>query len=140
MFAMPGLRAFALAARREGEGVSCDADGVFVGGVPLLQSPGARNPYWRVRPAVDLNKDLTVRYRLPIDIASKSGVLALIAAALNRGDLAMAAIAAVQMQFPDPPLLAKRAESLDEIARRARELIRSGLRPIRLPRLQLEIF
>jgi hypothetical protein len=51
----------------------------------------------------------------------------LVAAALNRGDLVMAAIAAVQLQFPDPPSLANRAESQDEIAPRAREPIRSGL-------------
>jgi hypothetical protein len=127
MLAMPGLRTFALAAKPGSEGVSCDARGVSVGGVPLLQGPGARNPFWSVRQLGDLNKDLSARYRLPIDIASKSSALALIAVALNRGDLAMAAIAAVQMQIPDPPLLAKRAENLDEITQRARDLNRSGL-------------
>ena len=127
MLAMPGLRAFALAAKRGYDGVSCDADGVFVGSVPLLQPPSVGSPYWTARPGADLNKELTARYRLPIDIASKAGALALIAAALNHGDLAMAAIAAVQMQLPDPPSLAKRTESLDEITHRARELTRSGL-------------
>ena len=39
----------------------------------------------------------------------------------------MAAIAAVQMQFPDPPPLAKGAESSAELRRRAAELHRSGL-------------
>ena len=39
----------------------------------------------------------------------------------------MAAIATVQMQFPDPPPLAKAAESDDEIICRAAELSRSGL-------------
>ncbi|MGA3309832.1 MAG: AHH domain-containing protein [Xanthobacteraceae bacterium] len=58
---------------------------------------------------------------------AKAGALALIAIALNRGDLAMVAIATVQMQFPDPPPLAKAAESDDEIIRRAAELCRSGL-------------
>lgn len=127
MLAMPEFRAFALAAKRESEGVSCDADGVFVGGVPLLRSPGAKNPCWGVRPIAELNKQLSVRYRLPIDISAKASSLALIAAALNRGDLATAAIAAVQMQIPDPPPLALRAESSDEIAHRARALNRSGL-------------
>ena len=127
MLAMPGLRGFALAAKPGSEGVSCDARGVSVGGVPLLQPPGASNPFWSVRQLGELNKDLSVRYRLRIDIASKSSSLALIAAALNRGDIAMAAIAAVQMQMPDPPPLAKCAENLDEIIRRARELNRSGL-------------
>ena len=107
MLAMPGMRAFSLAAKRGNEGVSCDASGVFVGGVPLLRPPSAEKRYWTVRPAAEINEELTARYRLPIDIASKAGALALIAAALNRGDLAMTAIAAVQMQFPDPPPLAK---------------------------------
>ncbi len=127
MLAMPGLRAFSLAAKRGAEGVSCDADGVFIGGVPLLQSPSAERRYWTARPAAEINEDLTARYRLPIDIASKAGGLALIAAALNRGDLAMAAIAAVQMQFPDPPPFTKVGESLDELVCRGRELSRSGL-------------
>jgi hypothetical protein len=127
MLAMPGLRAFSLAAKRGSEGVSCDANGVFVGGIPLLQPPGTGNACWCVRPVVELNTELTARYRLPIDLASKAGALALISAALNRGDLAMAAIAAVQMQFPDPPSLAKRTEGRDEIARRAQELARSNL-------------
>jgi len=127
MLALPGMRAFSLASRRGGEGVSCDAHGVFVGGVPLLNAPSAETQYWTVRPIPEINEGLTARYRLPIDIASRAGALALIAAALNRGDLAMAAIAAVQMQFSDPPPLAKAAESPDEIVRRARELGRSGL-------------
>lgn len=126
MLAMLGLRAFSLAARRGGEGVWCDADGVFVGGVPLLHSPRAEQQYWTARPAAEINEELTARYRLPIDIASRAGALALIAAALNRGDLAIAAIATVQMQFPDPPPLGKTGESQDEIVCRAREFGRSG--------------
>jgi hypothetical protein len=127
MLAMPGLRAFSLAEKQGSEGVSCGAYGVFAGGIPLLEAPDAGNRYRSVRPAAEINKELAARYRLPIDIASKAGALALIATALNRGDVAMAAIAAVQMQIPDPPPLAKRAETSDEIARRARELFRSGL-------------
>ena len=127
MLAMPGLRTFSLAAKRGSEGVSCDAHGIFVGGVPLLHPPSAERRYWTPRPAAEINEELEARYRLPIDIACKASALALIAAALNRGDLAMAAIAAVQMQFPDPPALAKRWEDREDIARRARELARSGL-------------
>jgi hypothetical protein len=127
MLATPGLRVFSLAAKRGSEGVSCDAQGIFVGGVPLLQAPSEGNRYWRVRPVAELNKELTARYRLPIDLASKVGGLALIAAALNRGDLAMAAIAAVQMQFPEPPPLEQGSEKPQETVRRAQELVRSGL-------------
>ena len=127
MLAMPGLRAFSLAAKRGAEGVSCDTDGVFIGGVPLLRSPRVGNSLWSVRPLVELNEELSIRYRLPIDIAPKAGGLGLIAAALNRGDVSMAAIAAVQMKVPDPPPVAKRTENSVELARRIRELIRSGL-------------
>jgi hypothetical protein len=127
MFAMPGLRGFSLTATRESDGVSCSADGVFIGDVPLLQLPDAENSSWTVRSIAELNKELSARYRLPIDIASKAGALALIATAFNRGDLAMAAIATVQMRFPDPPPLAKTIENREEISARAHELIRSGL-------------
>ena len=127
MLAMPGMRAFSLAAKRGNEGVSCDASGVFVGGVPLLHPPSAERQYWTVRPAAEINEELTVRYGLPIDFGSKAGAVSLIAAALNRGDLAIASIAVVQMQFPDPPPFGKTGESQDEVVRRARELDRSGL-------------
>ena len=91
MLAMPGLRVFSLAAKQGSEGISCDVDGVFVGGIPILQPPGAGNALWRVRPLVELNKELTGRYRLPINVAAKASGFALIAAAFNRGDVAMAA-------------------------------------------------
>ena len=123
MLAMPGLRAFRLAPDRDGGGVSCSADGVFIGHVPLLEKRGS----WNVRPVDALNRELTASYRLPIDVASKSGALALIANAFNRGDLALAAIATVQMQFPDPPPLAKTAETHEQLKRRAVELHYSRL-------------
>lgn len=129
MFAMPGLRAFSLAAARGRGGVSCDADGVFVGDVaPLVRKQSRYGAgAWSVRPIDEINDELTALYQLPIDVAGKANALALIAAALNRGDLAMAAIATVQMQFPDPPPLAKRDESDEELTRRAAELHQSGL-------------
>lgn len=68
MLAMPGVRAFSLAAR--GRGVSCDGDGVFVSDVALLVRK--QNPYsagvWSVRPTEELNDGLTALYRLPIDV------------------------------------------------------------------------
>jgi hypothetical protein len=129
MFVVPGLRVFSLAAGRDSGGVSCDAHGVFVDGVPLLrrERESDRNEPWTVRPLAELNEELSARYRLPVDITAKAGALALIAKALNRDDLAMAAFATVQMQFPDPPLLTKGAESAGEIMQRALELHRSRL-------------
>jgi len=126
MLPLSGLRAFSLSAGRTSGGVSCDADGVFVGGIPLLARSGTAAG-WTVRSAAEFNDELTERYRLPVDVAGKAGALKLIASALNRGDLAMAAIATVQMQFPDPPPLSKGFETDDEIARRAAELWQSGL-------------
>jgi hypothetical protein len=129
MFAMPGARAFTLAPSRHSGGVAFDEEGVFVGGVPLLKREQTSNGFahWSVRPLDALDAELTVVYRLPIDIARKANALARIAAALNRGDRATAAIATVHMQFPDPPPLAKGAESRAELERRAVELAQSGL-------------
>lgn len=88
---------------------------------------GGANGYWGIRPMRELNNELSALYRLPVDAARKANALQLIATALNHDDLAMAAIATVQMQFPDPPWLAKGAETCEEMARRAAELCRSGL-------------
>jgi hypothetical protein len=109
MHAMLGLRGFSLAWQRTADGVSCGEDGVFVGDVPLLNCSRAfGNERWNVRPINEINDDLAGIYRLPLDPTAKLNAIALVAAALNRGDLAMAAIATVQMRFPDPPAL-KRA-------------------------------
>lgn len=124
MLAMPGMRGFAVAAAPSADAVSCNAQGVFIGHVPLLEKLGGR---WTPRRVPELNDELTACYRLPICISAKTNALSLIAAALNRGDLAMVAIAAVQMQLPDPPGLAKGVEHPDGILRRARELACSGL-------------
>lgn len=128
MHPMPGLRGFSLAWRRSGHNVSCGEDGVFVGNVALLnRSSTFGKELWTVRPINELNDDLTNLYRLPVDATGKLGAMSLVAVALNRGDPATAAIATVQMQFPDPPRLEKGTEARQEIARRADELFRSGL-------------
>src|SRR4029077_12080839 len=94
MVAIPGLRAFSLSQSRDDGRVSCDAQGVFVGGVPLLRQERGSG-WWTVRPLAELNDELTASYRLPIDIAAKAGALAFIAKALKPGDLSFAALAAV---------------------------------------------
>lgn len=137
MLAMVGARGFALAAERANGGVYCGAEGVFVGNVPLLKRDGMAGA-WSACPIAELNHELTDHYRLPVDIAVKANSLALIAHALNRGDLAMAAIATVQMQLPDPPI-ANTAETYGEVTTRAAELDRCGLLkfwdPLKHPRL-----
>jgi hypothetical protein len=95
MLGMPGLRTFSLSATPENDGVSCSEHGVFVGRVPLLERACVT---WIVRPIAELNDELTISYRLPVDITSKANALALVAAAFNRGDRAMAAIACARMQ------------------------------------------
>ena len=58
MLAMPGMRGFVLAATRGRGGVSCDANGVFVGDVALLKRLGS-NGHWTARPIDELNDELT---------------------------------------------------------------------------------
>ena len=101
----------------------------FVGDGPLLRRCTGSYGHltWSVRTAAELNDELTALYQLPVDVAAKAGALALIATAFNRGDLAMAAIAAAQMQFPDPPPVAQVGDVPLELWRRANELHRNRL-------------
>ncbi len=127
MLAMPGLRGYSLTEER-GRGVSFGAHGVFVGDVALLQSsPFGAGERWSVRPTEDLNHDLSALYRLPVDVVAKTNALALVAEAFNRSDLAMAAIATVQMQWPELPRVGKGVETSGQLNARAEELFRSGL-------------
>jgi hypothetical protein len=129
MLAMQGLRAFSLSPNRDSTRISCGAHGAFVGDVALLRRMqcAGETGVWTARSVAELNSELTARYRLPIDVSSKAGALALIANAFNRSDLATAAISTVQMQFPDLPSLAKGPESTNEMIPRALELHRSHL-------------
>ena len=91
-------------------GVQCGEDGLFVGSTPLLdRSPRAGGDSWAVRPSEEIERELGGCYGLPIDVAAKRDGLAGVARVLERGDLALAKIAAVLLQFPDPPSLAKDA-------------------------------
>ncbi len=80
---------------------------------------------WDVRPIDDLNRDLSACYGLPVETASKRAGFAVVAKALERGEIALAQIAAVLLQLPDPPPLAK-LEGRDR-PYLAVELFRSGL-------------
>jgi hypothetical protein len=73
------------------------------------------------------NRDLSKRYGLPIDISPKMGSLAAMARALDRGDLVHASIAALHLQLPDPPELAKSPPAVPEVIELARNLKASGL-------------
>lgn len=89
------------------DGIACNGAGLRVGRVHLLEPDPAKARGWRVRPHADLNLDLSLRYRLPVDVAGKSRRLNVIADALERGDFAIAQIGALLLQLPDPPPLAK---------------------------------
>jgi len=108
--------------------VQCDEHGLSVGGVPLLlrsfQRGGADS--WMARPDEDLNRALSDLYGLPVDIAEKRDRLAMVAKALQRGELALAKIATLLLRFPDPPSLAKGAPECGTLEL-ATQLFDSGL-------------
>jgi hypothetical protein len=64
---------------------------------------------------------------LAVDFAAKSSGLTVIANALNRGDVALARIVAVQLQLPDLPRIEKRIGPEDRTAKLAFLLRRGGL-------------
>ena len=114
---------------QHGHGVSCDQTGVFVGGVSLLEP--CRNcggfQRWRPRPMDELNRDLSKRYGVPVEFDAKLEALAAIARALDRGDILHAQIVTLHMEIPDPPPLAKGAQSAIEVVALAKELSASGM-------------
>ena len=110
-----------------GDGIFCSEDGLFVGDVPLLKQSGRASDLWQLRPISDLNRDLSRRYGLPIELDGKIGGLTAVARALNRGDLVHAQIAALHLRIPDPPSLAKSRRTTSEIMDLAYRLRASGL-------------
>ncbi|HZT50421.1 MAG TPA: hypothetical protein VFA22_00720, partial [Stellaceae bacterium] len=123
------VRRFSLSPRGDPYGVGCDADGAFVGPVPLLERrPGAcGGAMWRPRPIESLNLDLTFCYGLPVDIASQAGGVAAIAQALNDGALLRARIATLHLRLPDLPRLDDGTRWHEQRAALAKALHGSGL-------------
>jgi hypothetical protein len=122
------IREFRLSPPDSGRGVSCDANGAFVGCVSLLQrSDMDGGERWEPRNCEDLSKQLTSEFELPIDMSSKAGGLKAICNALNEGDVARAQIAAVLLGIPEPPDLAKSAHSQSDMIEFIRDLQWSGL-------------
>ncbi len=110
------------------EGVACSEDGLVIGGVTLLARCASRpQTSWSVRPLADLDAELSARYGLAIDVSGKAEGIAVVARALNKGDIALAQIAALLLQFPDPPEFAKQALGGSALVSLASELISSGL-------------
>lgn len=123
-------RRFALS-NKSGAGVSCSESGLFVGAVPLLEfgstsGAGGRHQ-WQPRPVPDLNGELSKRYGLPIEFGRKIDGLTAVARALSRGDVIHAQIAALHLQIPDPPTLAKAQQTFSETIDLAHQLRASAL-------------
>jgi hypothetical protein len=121
-------RRFALSSER-GRGIFCGEGGVFVGGVPMFERAFGNDSseHWRPRPRLDLNRDLSKRYGLPIEIDSRMERLAGIGRALDRGDLAYAMMATLHLNLPDPPDPTKLAVPYRDPVDLARNLKVSGL-------------
>lgn len=103
--------------RLSDDGVRCDANGLFVGGMPMLtRTTGSEGPgNWEAHPLDDQNSDVSFRYGLPIDLTVKQDRLASVARALQRGDLARAQMSALLLRLPEPLSLAKGAPATDLI-------------------------
>jgi hypothetical protein len=124
----PGLGPFVhvFRLRDDGMGLACNAAGVFLGpDVALLERrelPGGR-PWFRPRPYHVIAAILRAAYGTDFDPERRQSGLAVVARALNGGNLALATIAAVQMRLPDldPDALARLA--------RADRLLKAGFDP-----------
>lgn len=105
-------------------GLSCDERGVFLGGIPLLEyaPDSADEKRLTPRPIDDLSREFGMLYGVPIDMAGKQGALSTVANVLNRGNLALAKIASVQMRLPDLP----RFSAMNENAAKLVSLLRRG--------------
>jgi hypothetical protein len=79
-------------------GLSCNLDGLFMGGVPLLRKTQAG---FEPRSASEIAALIKAAYGAEADPVQLHASLGLIARALNGGDIALAAIAAVQTRTPE---------------------------------------
>lgn len=122
------LHEFRLSQAGRGHGVSCDANGAFVGAAPLLKrSSSGNSDRWEPRDCGELSKQIGGQFGLPIDISSRSGGLRAICNALNEGDVPRAQIATVLLGIPEPPPLEKGARSREALIKFIRDLHWSGL-------------
>lgn len=122
------IHEFRLSPPGEGRGVSCDANGAFVGHIPLLKRAIVNGQErWEPRECGALSKAIGATFGLPIDMASKMGGVRAIANALNEGDVARAQIATVLLGVPELPDLSKDACGPADLKKFIDELQWSGL-------------
>jgi hypothetical protein len=102
------IREYRLLPAKSGRGVSCDAGGAYVGGVPLLKrSVVSGSERWEPRECDRLSKEIAAQFGLPIDMSSNMGGVRAISNALNGGDLVRAQIATALLGIPELPVLSK---------------------------------
>ena len=122
------IREFRLSEPSARRGVSCDANGAFIGAIPLLKRLSERGKdWWAPRDSVRLSKQMALEFGLPIDMSRKAGGLRAICNALNDGDIVRAQIAAVLLGIPDAPASAKGKPSRDQMIKFIRDLDWSGM-------------
>ena len=80
--------------------VECDVHGARVAGFPLLIRGGSGK--WKPRPSESIERALMGIYGVGIDAQPKVSGLAVVAEALNHGELARAQIATLLLKLPDP--------------------------------------
>ncbi len=119
-------REFSLAPPGSGSGVSCDADGAFIGDIPLLKRAGADGE-WEPRECAELSERISAEFGLPIDMTSKIGGLHVISRALNEDNLARAQVATVLLGIPEPPPMSSGTTPHYELIKFVRSLCWTGL-------------
>jgi len=91
---------FKLGTGAAGTGLRCNSEGLFLGSEALLQQDEEGN--FHARSSAHLRKVFTGTYREEADWESRIRSVALVANALNKGDMARATMTAVLMRLPDP--------------------------------------
>ena len=122
------IHEFRLSPPNTGRGVSCSADGAFVGAVPLLRRARENGKdKWEPRDCGQLSKQIGADFGLPIDMSAKIGGLKAICKALNDGDIVRAQIATVLMAISDAPALVKGSRPRGGFIKFIRDLDWSGM-------------
>jgi len=123
------IRVFRLSPPRDPVGVQCDAEGAFVGPVPLLDraTDDFGRTRWDPRSIDSINRELSFCYGLPVDMATRAGGLTAVANALNDGALLRAQIATLHLRLPDLLRIDDGTHRLERRATLARTLHAGGL-------------
>jgi hypothetical protein len=120
-----GDLSFARCFRLRPGGVECDAGGLRVGDVALVARDA--NGAWTRRDENALSRELSKLYGLPLDFGSRRRGVDAVAAALAKGEIARAQIAALLLRLPDPPASVGGQSDKLEKRRLADELLACGL-------------